>query len=46
MDDDGQDADPLLLQPPELVEHGVAELDELARRLALRGHRVGAAAGR
>ena len=30
VDDDGQDTDPLLLQPSELVEHRVTQLDELS----------------
>ena len=36
VDDDGQDANPLVLQPAKLVEHGVAKLDQLADCRALR----------
>ena len=38
VDDDGQDADPLVLQPAKLVEDRVTELDQLADCRSLGNH--------
>ena len=38
MDDDGQDADPLVLQPAKLVEDRVAKLDQLTNCGSLSNH--------
>ena len=41
VDDDGQDADPLVLQPAKLVEDRVAELDKLPDGRSLGNHALG-----
>ena len=41
MDDDGQDADPLVLQPAKLVEDRVAKLDKLPDGRSLGNHALG-----